>query len=236
VLFKDCVSPASLLFASLFFLMGCEDTGRRRGNFTVTGRLLRDCSNTPLDNAPVSIHFNENPSIGGRRSYLGVVGSGTTAGDGSFSIECAYYGNDGAVTVESDSLSISSAAGFSNRRVDFGTLYRQVAYSGHVRVSVNVPYTPSDTLFISNNAGYSLVTAVHPIAPIQTVPYTQIIRWSSLQDAARNPDSIRAATFWGIGRAQFDSAISAQLAPAHFWQVNLRRCSQPVDITDVVAR
>ena len=228
-------TAATVLFASIFFLVGCDKAGKQHGTFMATGRLLSDCSNTPLANTPVSISFYEESSSSRGRPFSGVVGSGTTSSDGTFSVECAYYGDDGYVSLTSDGINISSQAYIPERRMDFGTIYREIAYSGLARISVSVPYTSSDTLFFGNNASYSPETAVFPIASVQTVPFTQIIRWTSLQDAGLNRDTIRGANFWGIGRAQFDSAVSSKLDPPNFWQLNLRRCSDPVDVTDVTA-
>lgn len=145
---RVCFAFVAILLSLIF--SGCRREGQ---SYTITGRILQDCSGQPFANKPLSFH--QKRSGGFFSAPEGVeIGTTTTDSAGNFSAVCGPASGEG--------IEIRTGPSPNNRtimlgvpaRVNVKDLLIYIEPSTVIQVKLNVvkQYTANDTLYITDFA------------------------------------------------------------------------------------
>jgi hypothetical protein len=197
--------PVYLLIC--FMLLGsCRKNSDNPYHFK--GRLVKDCSGTPLAGYKLRLHqkgdlFN---SGGGEK------GTATTDAQGYFDLVCGdlsglgtylRYGQDKPFDVNVfDDLTGLKAT---DRTFELGTIYERATFTTSLDIQTGSSHPVSDTLFIGRHR--SNYDTIHPMNA-GTIRKTFTAERLAITGRL---DSSVTSIFWGIGRKDFDSALNYSL-------------------------
>src|SRR5262245_42587398 len=90
---------AVLCAGLVFSASSCRKNSNGRGTVTITGKLLQDCSGTPIAKMPLDFYLKSHNTMVGGES--GIIGHTMTDSEGNFSVTGTNFG-DGGLSVYQD--------------------------------------------------------------------------------------------------------------------------------------
>lgn len=200
------IACALLLSAGLAFT-ACKKEGLNGGGgtYTLKGRILRDCSGTPIAGAKLRVSFSSGSVL--NPEYDASAGSGTTAADGTFQIECENHGS-GLISLHSDAgntgvnwVNDYEIANTEDATLDFGTLYETFQLTLLVKFTAT-SLSLNDTLYFGEYKTRSWDTVVGLNGSI-------VFASTSESFGDRPPYQGVRRLAWGIGLSDYHRAIDS---------------------------
>lgn len=198
-----------LLVSMLLLLAACDKQPRA---ITITGRLMEDCSGTPIAGRHLRVSNVDYSGWADKESNQN-AGSGVTASDGTFSFSIEASGVDEFELHDDDSggswLQSFNGPVAPNNTCDVGALYNRFEQQGTFTVRVTATFPGTDTLYYGTSRSGDSIRILHPIVPA-TLRFMRAVSRSEAGYGAplsfTKPDS--TDIHWGIGRLAFDSSVS----------------------------
>ena len=175
------------------------------------GRLVKDCSGTPLANQKLRLYQKTNLFGGGG----GDKGFATTDAAGNFDLACPdldglgvylTYGSGGAETgkIIDGEIPVASS-GANGRTFELGTFYERAEFVAAVDIRTGNAGGSQDTLYYGQSRiDYKVIYPITPGVRREVYKY----RGAYMSSA---PDTLFARIYWGIGRKDFDSSLNYRL-------------------------
>jgi hypothetical protein len=202
---KVFVLKPLVVIAVILLFASC---GKKGDNpYHIKGKLVADCSGTPVAGIRLRVHQKTNLFGGGG----GDKGFDTTDAAGNFDIICpdlnglgTYLeygsGDDYEKTIFND-IPVSGT-GDNSRVYDLGTVFEQATFSTALKIDIGTSRPTADTLYYGRSRiDYDI------IAPMNAGTYQKAFSGSGMV-ISNTDDSSRMSIFWGIGRKDFDSALN----------------------------
>ena len=195
-------TTTAAIFLLLLLTTACDKEPK---TYTVSGRLLQDCSGAPIAGRRLRVAVSYSPDIffGPLTDDIQSAGTGVTNAEGNFSFTInAQPGWDGFELVDEDSTAnyTSQSARADGDAIALGTIYRSTTRVGTLRIEVDSTLNgTTDTLY------YGTAHELHFLHPISaaTVSFTFL---TGVAAVTAMPDTI--SIYWGITRAGFDSSVA----------------------------
>ena len=204
-------------------VISCKKEKQENDPITISGRIVGDCSMTPLANSPMKLLISESQAFTG--SDVSIYDF-TSDANGNFS----YTVNNPPVTFISElrfgGTTIKGVVPKFTNSKNLGELIAGPTTNFIVKLKVNNPYAVGDTLFIKD---FSTMTNVKISAPLSDYTFNTTYNYSSLQNRTlTNKSSVEINSNYSIYNGVLGTSSYNKLH-SEFYERLIPACSGMID-------
>src|SRR5690606_5338084 len=189
------------LLSGVLFILTMESCVKKilgwDGNYTIQGKLLKNCGGEPITNYPLKLVY-----YGGfnNSDYTEWVSTTDTNGNFSFTIPVNRNKN---LEIYHDIYTIPWGGGImpsvppqNGDTVNWGAFYEKLELTTNLKIEIKLNNSLSDTLYIGMGGSYQIL---HPITNVAFFSFNQTY------SRTQHIDSLTNTYYWGIGKSFYDS-------------------------------